>query len=188
MSIASRSSASSTQTGTSAHQKPESIVQRNTPSGFQPRCKMCAWRYTISPGSNSIVTCPRHVTVRVIGTHFYLFLIPVPDLKATNSFSRISDSGDLLRISSRLIQIWYQSLSGRGCRGRLAEIGRRAKAGPGMNTVAADRAQVLLPRIDYPHHNSRGAKSCDRNAHRPKPADSTSYSESVLRESLRRLG
>ena len=34
-------------------------------------------------------------------------LIPVPDLKATNSFSRISDSGDLLRISSRLIQIWY---------------------------------------------------------------------------------
>ena len=36
-----------------------------------------------------------------------LVLIPVPDLKATNSFSRISDSGDLLRISSRLIQIWY---------------------------------------------------------------------------------
>ena len=35
-------------------------------------------------------------------------LIPVPDLKATNSFSRISDSGDLLRISSRLIQIWYK--------------------------------------------------------------------------------
>ena len=35
-------------------------------------------------------------------------LIPVPDLKATNSFSRISDSGDLLRISSRLIQIWYE--------------------------------------------------------------------------------
>ena len=35
-------------------------------------------------------------------------VIPVPDLKATNSFSRISDSGDLLRISSRLIQIWYQ--------------------------------------------------------------------------------
>ena len=34
-------------------------------------------------------------------------LIPVSDLKATNSFSRISDSGDLLRISSRLIQIWY---------------------------------------------------------------------------------
>ena len=38
-------------------------------------------------------------------------LIPVPDLKATNSFSRISDSGDLLRISSRLIQIWYQGLN-----------------------------------------------------------------------------
>ena len=37
-------------------------------------------------------------------------LIPVPDLKATNSFSRISDSGDLLRISSRLIQIWYELL------------------------------------------------------------------------------
>ena len=37
-----------------------------------------------------------------------LMVIPVPDLKATNSFSRISDSGDLLRISSRLIQIWYQ--------------------------------------------------------------------------------
>ena len=37
-----------------------------------------------------------------------LQVIPVPDLKATNSFSRISDSGDLLRISSRLIQIWYQ--------------------------------------------------------------------------------
>ena len=36
-------------------------------------------------------------------------LIPVPDLKATNSFSRISDSGDLLRISSRLIQIWYEN-------------------------------------------------------------------------------
>ena len=36
-------------------------------------------------------------------------LIPVPDLKATNSFSRISDSGDLLRISSRLIQIWYET-------------------------------------------------------------------------------
>ena len=36
-------------------------------------------------------------------------VIPVPDLKATNSFSRISDSGDLLRISSRLIQIWYQN-------------------------------------------------------------------------------
>ena len=35
-------------------------------------------------------------------------IIPVPDLKATNSFSRISDSGDLLRISSRLIQIWYK--------------------------------------------------------------------------------
>ena len=35
-------------------------------------------------------------------------VIPVPDLKATNSFSRISDSGDLLRISSRLIQIWYE--------------------------------------------------------------------------------
>ena len=40
------------------------------------------------------------------------FLIPVPDLKATNSFSRISDSGDLLRISSRLIQIWYHILIG----------------------------------------------------------------------------
>ena len=39
-------------------------------------------------------------------------LIPVPDLKATNSFSRISDSGDLLRISSRLIQIWYQGIFG----------------------------------------------------------------------------
>ena len=39
-------------------------------------------------------------------------LIPVPDLKATNSFSRISDSGDLLRISSRLIQIWYQISTG----------------------------------------------------------------------------
>ena len=38
-------------------------------------------------------------------------LIPVPDLKATNSFSRISDSGDLLRISSRLIQIWYDKRS-----------------------------------------------------------------------------
>ena len=36
-------------------------------------------------------------------------LIPVPDLKATNSFSRICDSGDLLRISSRLIQIWYNT-------------------------------------------------------------------------------
>ena len=34
-------------------------------------------------------------------------VIPVPDLKATNPFSRISNSGDLLRISSRLIQIWY---------------------------------------------------------------------------------
>ena len=41
-------------------------------------------------------------------------LIPVPDLKATNSFSRISDSGDLLRISSRLIQIWYQICSSCG--------------------------------------------------------------------------
>ena len=38
-------------------------------------------------------------------------VIPVPDLKATNSFSRISDSGDLLRISSRLIQIWYNTPS-----------------------------------------------------------------------------
>ena len=46
------------------------------------------------------------VTLRV-ETH----LIPVPDLKATNSFSRISDSGDLLRISSRLIQIWYENQS-----------------------------------------------------------------------------
>ena len=42
----------------------------------------------------------------VLVTTIYV-LIPVPDLKATNSFSRISDSGDLLRISSRLIQIWY---------------------------------------------------------------------------------
>ena len=47
------------------------------------------------------------VTVSVAGMSN---LIPVPDLKATNSFSRISDSGDLLRISSRLIQIWYQPL------------------------------------------------------------------------------
>ena len=39
----------------------------------------------------------------------HYWLIPVPDLKATNSFSRISDSGDLLRISSRLIQIWYHN-------------------------------------------------------------------------------
>ena len=50
-------------------------------------------------------------------------LIPVPDLKATNSFSRISDSGDLLRISSRLIQIWYDVGPLRsGGRGRLCDV------------------------------------------------------------------
>ena len=47
---------------------------------------------------------------RVLMKRLISYLIPVPDLKATNSFSRISDSGDLLRISSRLIQIWYETL------------------------------------------------------------------------------
>ena len=45
-----------------------------------------------------------------IGNLNDLIVIPVLDLKATNSFSRISDSGDLLRISSRLIQIWYKHI------------------------------------------------------------------------------
>ena len=49
-------------------------------------------------------------------------MIPVPDLKATNSFSRISDSGDLLRISSRLIQIWYEELVGANLRGDRGEF------------------------------------------------------------------
>ena len=48
-------------------------------------------------------------------------VIPVPDLKATNSFSRICDSGDFLRISSRLIQIWYELL------GRIGRCHRRER-------------------------------------------------------------
>ena len=40
---------------------------------------------------------------------FYLQdIIPVPDLKATNPPSRISDGRNYRRISSRLIQIWYK--------------------------------------------------------------------------------
>ena len=63
------------------------------------------------------------------------YLIPVPDLKATNSFSRISDSGDLLRISSRLIQIWYDLQSRtdfrKGPRCKRPRLSLRGPAGAG---------------------------------------------------------
>ena len=68
-------------------------------------------------------------------------MIPVPDLKATNSFSRISDSGDLLRISSRLIQIWYEnerkSVIARGCPAQVA-----------VTDLYRLRFQVTLENID----------------------------------------
>ena len=64
-------------------------------------------------------------TVMIEGRPRRSCVIPVPDLKATNSFSRISDSGDLLRISSRLIQIWYHT-GGGGC-GKAGDDHRRLR-------------------------------------------------------------
>ena len=68
-------------------------------------------------------------------------MIPVPDLKATNSFSRISDSGDLLRISSRLIQIWY-------------EMNRSTTEEKAMPTIKVASAAVW---IDYSLEDEMGA-------------------------------
>ena len=69
--------------------------------------KIAMLGYNYSPVSDSVRNgVSAKPEVWSLNNGFYL--IPVPDLKATNSFSRISDSGDLLRISSRLIQIWYK--------------------------------------------------------------------------------
>ena len=70
-------------------------------------------------------------------------LIPVPDLKATNSFSRISDSGDLLRISSRLIQIWY-NITVTGLSGPITGAHFHGPAGEEEN------AGVIFPFITEP--------------------------------------